>query len=169
MKQFGVVAKTAIGELMATFKAEDDIPTSLLLGAVMLHDQVQPHARALGLDRAETLLATTPSRLEIPPGFTISFPDGVYITGPIHVSQIVGVPREFAGRKLTHGLAVAVVYHKEPPSGLAQDVCDNEEDDDEHDALAPVIPITKYTPPIGQRISYVAAPSYNGSGTFSVN
>jgi hypothetical protein len=165
MKQFDLVAKTTAGELMATFKAEDDVPTSLLMGAVLLHEQVQPHARALGLDRAETLLVTTPSRLDIPPGFTIVFPDGVRVVGPIRVSQIVGVPQQFAGRKLTHGLAVAVVYREEP---TLDDI--NDEDDEEPEVLAPVIPITKYSRPVhtppGQRINYTT-PGYNG--TFAVN
>lgn len=123
MKQYDVVAKTEIGELLATFRAEDDLPSSLLLGVVMTHNQVLPHARRMSLDRANTLLIATPSRLQMEKGFTIVFPDGVRLVGPTTEPRLTGLPPQYEGRTLVHDLRIAAIYRVEPQSDV----------DDEHD------------------------------------
>jgi hypothetical protein len=109
-RTFDVVVVTPRGDLKATFNAEEDIPTGLLIQAVMSHQQLLPHLVQLDANAATTLLITTPNRLELPPGFSIVFSDGVNINGPIVPSPIPNVPREFNGVQLTSGLRAVVTY-----------------------------------------------------------
>jgi hypothetical protein len=125
VKKYDVVVKTDIGELLATLDAPDNIPTGLLLQAVMTHQQLLPHFVRLDANSARTLLITTPNRLTLPPGITIVFHDGVNINGPLRPSPIPNVPQEFAGVQLTSNLAVLVTYRV--------DVEDDEDDEDDDD------------------------------------
>jgi hypothetical protein len=109
-RTFDVVVVTPRGDLKATFNAEEGIPTGLLIQAVMSHQQLFPHLLQLNANAATTLLITTPNRLELPPGFSIVFSDGVNINGPLHPSPIPNVPHEFNGVQLTSGLRAVVTY-----------------------------------------------------------
>lgn len=123
MRNFDVLVKTDIGEISSTLQAEDDIPTGLLLQAVMSHQQLLPHFVAIGANQASVLAAVTPGRLQLPPGLTVVFADGVNINGPLKPSPIPNVPEQFGGRTLTHGLTSLVVYKRDPAA--------TESDDDE--------------------------------------
>lgn len=110
MRNFDVVVVTPRGDLKATFSAEERIPTGLLIQAVMSHQQLFPHLLQLDANAATTLLITTPNRLELPPGFSIVFSDGVNINGPLLPRPIPNVPPEFNGVQLTSGLRAVVTY-----------------------------------------------------------
>lgn len=122
MKTYDVVVKTEVGELMATLQAPDNIPTGILLQAVMTHQQLVPHLIRLEANEAEVLLITTVHRLQLPPGLTVVFPDGVNINGPIKPSPIPNVPKEFDGVQLTYNLAVLVTYRVDSPQTTAEDL-----------------------------------------------
>lgn len=127
MKAYDVVVKTAIGELLATLDAEDHIPTGLILQAVMSHQQTYPHLTALGANHAEVLMVTSIRRLQLPPGLTVVFHDGVNINGPIKPSPIPNVPKAFAGVTLTHNLAVVITYRVDPHAEPGEDIeCDDD-------------------------------------------
>lgn len=113
MKTYDVVMKSARGDVKATLDAPPNIPTGLILQAVMSHQQLLPHFVALRANEAETLLITTPNRLELPPGLSIVFCDGVNINGPIKPSPVPNVPNEFHGVQLTYNLAAVVTYTAE--------------------------------------------------------
>lgn len=110
MRTFDVVVVTPRGDLKATFNANESIPTGLLIQAVMSHQQLLPHLVQLDANQATTLFITTPNRLELPPGFSIVFHDGVNINGPLNPSPIPNVPREYAGVQLTSGMHAVVTY-----------------------------------------------------------
>src|SRR4051812_2870960 len=114
MRKFDVVVKTSTGALTATLEAEDEIPTGLILQAVMSHQQLGPHLGRLSANSADTLVITTPNRLTLPPGLSIVFPDGVSINGKMNPSPIPNVPAQFAGVRLTHNLAALVQYTVDP-------------------------------------------------------
>jgi hypothetical protein len=114
MTKYDVVMLAERGNVHATLEAEEGIPTGLLLQAVMSHQQVVPHMVQLDANAARTLMISTPSRLEVPRGITVVFPDGVNINGPLNPSPVANVPTEFEGVKLTSNMAVAVVYNVEP-------------------------------------------------------
>lgn len=124
MKTYDVVVKTAIGELMATLNAPESIPTGLILQAVMSHQQLLPHLVSLKANSAETLLITSLHRLQLPPGFTVVFHDGVNINGPLEPSPIPNVPPQFSGVQLTYNLAALVTYRVDPEDS------DDEDDED---------------------------------------
>lgn len=117
MKTYDVLVKTARGQLMATLDGEPGIPTGLYLQAVMSHQQLVPHLVELRANEADTLLVTTPNRMSLPPGLNVQFQGGVSIGGPLHPSPVPNVPREFAGRTLTHNLRAVVVYDVELDEG----------------------------------------------------
>lgn len=110
MRTFDVVVVTPRGDLKATFNAEETIPTGLLVQAVLSHQQLFPHLLQLNANAATTMVITTPNRLELPPGFSIVFHDGVNINGPLNPSPIPNVPREFSGVQLTSGMRAVVTY-----------------------------------------------------------
>lgn len=114
MRKFDVVIKTDIGHLSATLESPTDIPTGLLLQAVMSHQQLLPHLIKLGANGANTLLVNTPSRMDLRPGFTIVFHDGVSMNGPLNPSPVENVPRAFDGVQLTYGLRAEVNYLVNP-------------------------------------------------------
>lgn len=114
MKTYDVVVKTAIGALTATLDAPENIPTGILLQAVMSHQQLVPHLVKLDANHSDTLLITTPNRLALPPGLTIVFPGGVNINGPILPSSVPNVPPQFNGVQLTYNLAALVTYTTDP-------------------------------------------------------
>lgn len=120
MKTYDVLVRTDIGELSASFEAQPDIPTGLLLQAVMSHQQLVPHLVNLKANGATALAVVHPSRLTLPPGLTIVFPDGVNINGPIKPSPVPNVPPQFDGVQLTSHLAALVVYKvdSEPEDNL---------------------------------------------------
>jgi hypothetical protein len=110
MRTFDFVVVTPRGDFKAILNAEEGIPTGLLVQAVMSHEQLRPHLVELAANTATTMLITTPNRLELPPGLSIVFPDGVNINGPIRPSPIPNVPAEFNGVQLTSGLRAVVTY-----------------------------------------------------------
>lgn len=126
MKKYDVLVRTDAGDLTATLDAENNIPTGLLLQAVMSHQQLLPHLIQLGANGATTLLVTTPNRLTLSPGLTIVFSDGVNINGPIKPSPIPNVPQAFSGVQLMHNLAALVVYRVDPDTypATAEDQCE---------------------------------------------
>lgn len=132
MKTYDVVVKTAIGELLATLDAPENIPTGLLLQAVMSHQQTVPHLTALKANQAETLLVTSLHRLQLPPGFTVVFHDGVNINGPLMPSPVPNMPKEFDGVQLTYNLAVVVTYRMNPDESLIDDDDDEWSEDTEY-------------------------------------
>lgn len=129
MRRFDVVVKTATGALTATLDAEETTPTGLLLQAVMSHQQLVPHLIQLGANQANTLVITTPNRLELPPGLTIVFANGVNINGPIHPSPVPNVPAQFAGVRLTNNLAALVTYLVDPEPAPEPDAPANDYDE----------------------------------------
>jgi hypothetical protein len=110
MKTYDVVVKTDKGELSATLQGMPGVPTGLLMQAVMSHQQLLPHLQRIDANAADIMLVVTPSRLELPPGLTIVFNDGVNINGPLTPSPIPNVPPQFHGVQLTANLAALVVY-----------------------------------------------------------
>lgn len=129
MKTYDVVVVTDRGDVRATLNAEDHIPTGLLLQAVMSHQQLLPHFVALDANKSSTLLITTNHRLQLPPGLTVVFNDGVNINGPILPSPIPNVPPQFSGVQLTSNLAALVTYHVELVSQPEPDEDPNWDDD----------------------------------------
>lgn len=137
MRTFDVVVVTPRGDLKATFQASDNIPTGLLIQAVMSHQQLFPHLLQLDANAATTLLITTPNRLELPPGVSIVFHDGVNINGPLKPSPIPNVPREYAGVQLTSGMRAVVTYTVDLDAERAKEAAfraeppDNEDEENE--------------------------------------
>lgn len=110
MQKYDIVIRSERGALQATLYGEPGVPTGLLLQAVMTHEQLVPHLTELEANSATTILITTPSRQELPPGLTVVFHDGVNINGPIYPSPVGPVPEQFRGITITHTLAALVTY-----------------------------------------------------------
>jgi len=115
MKTYDVVVVTERGDVKAVTSADDSIPTGLVLQAVMSHQQLVPHFSQLDANHAGTILITDRRRLELPPGLTVLFANGVNINGQLKPSPVYNVPPQFDGVQLTSSTSALVTYRVDPP------------------------------------------------------